>query len=137
MSAAPACEQCGSPMAAERTGGKAIGWHCTDCRSKKIKGVMQRIRHAAPRAARLSKSKSPWCVRCGKRVEKIAVVPDPRRGGQAVVEYHCHGEAVRQEMPASLVEGGLASYTAFNTYTSGLMLGTPTPPSSKKKGGKG
>jgi hypothetical protein len=53
-----------------------------------------------------------------------------------VVEYRCHGESARQEMPVSLVMGGLAAYTAFNEYSSGLMPGAPTSAPSRKKGGK-
>ena len=51
-----------------------------------------------------------------------------------MVEYRCHGESARQEMPMSLLAGGLAAYTAFNEYSSGLMLGAPAP--SEKKGGQ-
>ena len=136
MSDAPACEQCGSPMLAERLGGKAVGWHCPACRDKRTAGVLRRIGRAASKAARLSQSKSPWCARCGRRVEQAAVTPDPRRAGIAVVEYRCHGESARQEMPQSLLAAGLAAYTAFNEYSSGLMLGAAAPTVSKKKGGK-
>src|SRR5688500_6163581 len=137
MSDAPTCEQCGSAMTAVRLGGKAVGWHCAACRDKRTAGVLRRIGRAASKAAKLPKSKSPWCARCGKRVEESAVTPDPRRVGVAVVEYRCHGESARQEMPASLVAGGLAAYTAFNEYSSGLMLGAVAPAPSKRKGGKG
>jgi hypothetical protein len=123
-------------MTADRSGGKAIGWRCVACQQKETTGVMRRIGRAASKATRLSKSKSPWCVRCGKRVEQSAITPDPRRAGITVVAYECHGETARQEMPASLLTGGLASYMAFNAYTSGLMLGVSAGPSSTKKGGK-
>ncbi|HEX6624850.1 MAG TPA: hypothetical protein VF064_14155 [Pyrinomonadaceae bacterium] len=136
MSDAPTCEQCGSAMTADRLGGKAVGWHCAACRAKQTAGVMRRIGRAASKAARLPKSQSPWCARCSRRVEESAVTPDPRRAGKAVVEYRCHGESARQEMPASLLAGGLAAYTVFNEYSSGLMLGAVAPAAGKRKGGK-
>ena len=135
MSDAPTCEQCGSQMQAERIGGKAVGWHCTACRDKRTEAVLRRISRSASKAAtRLSKSKAPWCLRCGKRVEEASVTPDPRRAGKAVVAYRCHGESASQEMPASLVEGGLSAYTAFNEYSSGLMLGAAPQAAGGKKG---
>ncbi len=90
---------------------------------------------------KLPKSKSPWCLRCEKRVETLSVRPQPRRPGSVIVEYQCHGERVSQEMQASELSGGqgLASYTAFNAYTSGLMLGERPRKGGKKaakKGGK-
>lgn len=88
---------------------------------------------------RLPKSKFPWCLRCDKRVETLTV--QPHRAGSVIVEYQCHGETVSQEMKASEFGGGqgLASYTAFNAYTSGLMLGEQADKGVKKaakKGGK-
>ena len=137
MSDAPTCERCGAAMTAERLGGKAVGWHCEACKARQTEAVMRRISGSASEAAaRLSKSKSPWCERCGKRVEESTVTPDPRRAGKAVVEYRCHGESARQEMPTSLLTGGLAAYTAFNEYSSGLMLGAALRVTDSKKGGK-
>jgi hypothetical protein len=72
-------------------------------------------------AAKLGKSKYPWCLRCNKRVDFVAVNPEPRRAGNFIVEYQCHGESVSQEMEAFEINDGLASYTAFNAYTSGLL----------------
>ena len=124
-------------MTAERLGGKAVGWHCAACKAQQTEAVMRRIRESPSKAATIiSKSKSPWCERCGKRVEESTVTPDPRRAGKAVVEYRCHGESARQEMPMSLLAGGLAAYTAFNEYSSGLMLGAAAQAANSKKGGK-
>jgi ribosomal protein L37AE/L43A len=137
MSDAPTCELCGAAMAAERLGGKAVGWHCAACKAQQTDAVMRRISGSASKAAtRIPKLKSPWCERCGKRVEGSTVTPDPRRAGTAVVEYRCHGESARQEMPTSLLAGGLAAYTAFNEYSSGLMLGAAVQAADSKKGGK-
>lgn len=86
-------------------------------------------------ATKLGKSKYPWCLRCNKRVDFVAVSPEPRREGNFIVEYQCHGESVSQEMEAFEINNGLASYTAFNAYTSGLLpdLGAIK---AAKKGGK-
>ena len=90
----------------------------------------------AKTAPKLPKSKFPWCLRCDKRVETLTIRPEPRHTSNVIVEYHCHGETVSQEMSSSLLTGsqGLALYTAFNAYTSGLMLGGPPKKLSKKKG---
>ena len=72
-------------------------------------------------AAKLPKSKYPWCLRCNKRVDFVGVAPEPRRAGNFIVEYRCHDESVTQEMEAFEIKDGLASYTAFNAYTSGLL----------------
>lgn len=69
----------------------------------------------------------PRCARCDKPVEEFKLTPDPRRSNTVVVEFRCHGEGVRQEMPASVVRSaensseGLSRYTAFNDFTSGLL----------------
>lgn len=75
----------------------------------------------AKSATKLPKSEYPWCLRCNKRVEAVAISPEPRRAGNFRVEYRCHGESVSQEMEAFELSDGLASYTAFNAYTSGLL----------------
>jgi hypothetical protein len=72
-------------------------------------------------APKLEESRYPWCLRCNKRVDFVAVSPEPRREGNFIVEYRCHGESVSQEMEAFEINDGLASYTAFNAYTSGLL----------------
>lgn len=77
---------------------------------------------------KLGKSEYPWCLRCNKRVDSVAVSPEPRRAGNFIVEYHCHGESVSQEMEAFEINDGLAAYTAFNAYTSGLL---PDPGATK------
>lgn len=69
----------------------------------------------------------PRCARCDKPVDEFKLTPDQRRSETIVVEFRCHGEGVRQEMPASVVQSaanstkGLAHYTAFNDFTSGLL----------------
>jgi len=75
----------------------------------------------AKATTKLPKSKYPWCLRCNQRVEAVAVSPDERHAGNFIVEYRCHGERVSQEMEAFELSAGLASYTAFNAYTSGLL----------------
>ncbi len=72
-------------------------------------------------AAKLLKSKYPWCLRCNKRVDVVAVRAEAHQVGNFIVEYQCHGESVSQEMEAFELADGLASYTAFNAYTSGLL----------------
>jgi len=72
-------------------------------------------------AAKLPKSKYPWCLRCNKRVDTVTVCAEARQPGNFIVEYRCHGESVSQEMEAFELMDGLASYTAFNAYTSGLL----------------
>ena len=137
MSDTPTCELCGAAMTAERLDGKAVGWHCAACKARQTEAVMRRSGGAASKTAtRIPKSKSPWCERCRKRVEGSTVTPDPRRAGTAVVEYRCHGESARQEMPMSLLAGGLAAYTAFNEYSSGLMLGAAAQAADSKRGGR-
>ncbi len=73
---------------------------------------------------KLPKVKYPWCLRCNRRVETLTIQPKAARGGIIIVEYQCHGERVSQEMATAQLTAakGLADYTAFNTYTSGLML---------------
>ena len=65
----------------------------------------------------------PFCVRCNKPVESLSVTAHPTATGKVSVSYECHGEHVTQILPASLLtrDKGLADYTAFNAYTSGLM----------------
>jgi|GEM_PF-4863514 len=86
--------------------------------------------------AKLPKSKYPWCLRCNKRVEALTIREEPRHAGNVIVEYRCHGETVSQEMEPSELndEQGLASFTAFNAYTSGLLLGEQTHKAGRKKG---
>lgn len=89
---------------------------------------------ATKRAPRVVKSKLPRCLRCDKPVEALTVSPHPSDPGKVIVEFACHGERVSQEMPASLLEGkqGLAQYSVFNAYTSGLMP-LPAPPAKASK----
>jgi hypothetical protein len=54
-------------------------------------------------------------------VDSVAVSGDLRQTGNFIVEYQCHGESVSQEMETFELTDGLASYTAFNAYTSGLL----------------
>lgn len=84
------------------------------------------------------KSKFPWCLRCDKRVETLTVRREPPHASNLTVEYHCHGETVSQEMEESELsdEQGLALYTAFNAYTSGLMLGEQVHKENEKKSEK-
>jgi hypothetical protein len=91
---------------------------------------------AAKATTRLTKAKYPWCLGCNQRVEALTVQPTPGRAGTVTVEYRCHGQNVSQEMPAAQLAGaqGLAAYTAFNAYTSGLMLGASPDKAIKKKG---
>lgn len=65
----------------------------------------------------------PRCMRCNKPVDSLSVSPDSRHPETVIVEYHCHGESVRQEMSSSVLRKGrgLAGYTAFNDYTSALL----------------
>ena len=65
----------------------------------------------------------PRCLRCNKPVDKLVISPDPANPRKATIEFHCHGESVKQEIPSSLISGdqGLASYTVFNDFTSGLL----------------
>ena len=71
----------------------------------------------------LSESDFPVCLHCGKPVESLIVSPNQHNKEMVTVEYRCHGESVRQDVPASvLTQGrGLAAYTAFNDFTSGLI----------------
>ena len=87
-------------------------------------------------AAKLPKSKYPWCLRCNKRVEAVAVHAETRQAGNFIVEYRCHGESVSQEMEAFELTDGLASYTAFNAYTSGLLPDVGAIKAAKKGGKK-
>lgn len=65
----------------------------------------------------------PLCVRCDKPVESLNVTTHATDTGKVTVHYGCHGEHASQTLPASLLESdkGLADYTAFSAYTSGLM----------------
>ncbi|GAC1446093.1 MAG: hypothetical protein NVSMB56_01780 [Pyrinomonadaceae bacterium] len=82
---------------------------------------------------KMSKSKFPRCLRCNKRVEKLIILPAARNARNVTIEYECHGECVSQEMPAAMVADGLQSFTAFNDYTSGLMLSSSQKKPSAKK----
>jgi len=74
-------------------------------------------------SASLPESGFPHCSHCDKPVESLLVTPTPNHPQTITIEYHCHGESAWQDMPASVVndERGLAGYTAFNDYTSGLL----------------
>ncbi len=65
----------------------------------------------------------PLCVRCDKPVEGLTVSAHPTDTEKVTVHYECHGEHASQTLPASLLKSdkGLADYTAFSAYTSGLM----------------
>jgi hypothetical protein len=63
----------------------------------------------------------PRCMRCDKPVDRLGLSPRPDNPEVVRVEFECHNEVVRQELSASVVEGGLSRYSAFNAYTSGLM----------------
>jgi hypothetical protein len=67
----------------------------------------------------------PYCMRCDKPVDRLGIWPRPDNPEVMRVEYECHNEVVRQELSASIVEGGLSRYSAFNAYTSGLMPMNP------------
>lgn len=71
----------------------------------------------------------PHCLRCDKPVDRIDISPKAGNPDLACVEYECHGEVVRQELPVTAADGGLCRYSAFNDYTSGLMLREPAGPS--------
>lgn len=76
------------------------------------------------RTREVPESKRPTCLRCRKPVDKLVISPNPKNPTGAIVKYECHGETVRQEIDATLAnEEALASSTAFNDYTSGLMPG--------------
>ncbi|MCP9495361.1 MAG: hypothetical protein MSG64_13020 [Pyrinomonadaceae bacterium MAG19_C2-C3] len=65
----------------------------------------------------------PLCVRCDKPVESLTVNAHPTDTEKVIVRYECHGEHVTHTLPANLLtrDKGLAGYTAFSAYTSGLM----------------
>lgn len=89
-------------------------------------------------AIKLPKSKFPLCLRCNKRVESLTVTLPENHLGKATVAYQCHGEHVSQDVSQSVLlsEQGLTAYTAFNAYTSGLMLGEQPNKSGEEKRGK-
>ena len=68
--------------------------------------------------------------------------PNSANPSTVTVEFECHGETVSQDIPSSLLAGeqGLASFTVFNDFTSGLLPAETAKPaakkSSKKKGKK-
>lgn len=82
---------------------------------------------ATPAATQQTEAHFPRCSRCNKTVDRLVISPQPNHPGQVTVEFECHGESVEQDMPSSLLEGeqGLASYTAFNDFTSGLLPAEP------------
>ena len=92
---------------------------------------------ASTAATRAGQANFPQCLRCNKPVDEVVISPHPNNPSKVMVEFHCHGEIVEQEMPSSLLAGayGLAGYTAFNEYTSGLLPPT-SDPSNKQKGSK-
>lgn len=88
---------------------------------------------------KLSESKFPHCLRCNARVNALTALPVPNHPDKVIIEYQCHGESVSQELPASVLanEQGLSAYTAFNAYTSGLMLSERAEKQSgERKGGE-
>lgn len=70
-------------------------------------------------------SRFPICHRCHKPVEKLSVQPHTQHANTVIVNYECHGARASQEMSSEILasERGLAGYTAFSDYTSGLMPG--------------
>jgi hypothetical protein len=85
---------------------------------------------------KLPKSKFPRCLRCNKRVESLTVAASANSVDKVTVAYECHGEHVSQEISRAVLESaqGLTAYTAFNAYTSGLMLGEKQKKSTKSSG---
>jgi hypothetical protein len=65
-------------------------------------------------------------------VDSVVVSGETRRPGIFIVEYQCHGERVSQEMETFELTDGLASYTAFNAYTSGLLPNVEAIKAAKK-----
>lgn len=65
----------------------------------------------------------PLCRRCDKAVERLTVQPHAQNAEQVVVAYECHGKKASQTMSSESLSGkqGLAAYTAFSDFTSGLM----------------
>lgn|GEM_PF-6731118 len=103
-----------APQNAARSHQEAIG-HLND--------ALALLNEVATRQS--SAGDAPHCMRCDKPVDRIGLSPKPSNPEVVCVEYECHREVVRQELPASAVEGGLARYSAFNVYTSGLMPMSP------------
>jgi hypothetical protein len=77
---------------------------------------------SATKIIKTPKSQYPRCLRCGKAVDFVEVKMSSTRANHVIVEYGCHGEHVSQEMTLAELEIGLENYTAFNDYTSGLMI---------------
>jgi hypothetical protein len=71
-----------------------------------------------------AKSKFPHCIRCDKPVDSLIILPKSNELATVIVEFECHGEKVGQEIPSTILDTrhGLASYTAFNDFTSALIL---------------
>lgn len=87
---------------------------------------------------KLTKSGYPRCLRCGKTVEKLTISADPNDSARLVVDFQCHGESVSQEIPRAMVTGphGLAAYSVFSDYTSGLLPAPPRVRELAKRAGK-
>lgn len=64
--------------------------------------------------------------------------PDSDNPGTITVEFECHGETVSQGISSSLLVGerGLASFTVFNDFTSGLLPAETSKPAAKQSGKK-
>ena len=97
----------------------------------------------AATAAKLSvEANFPRCLRCNKPVDRLIVTPNSDNPDMVMIKFECHGETVSQDISSSLLEGerGLASFTVFNDFTSGLLPAKTSKQagkkSSKKKGKK-
>jgi hypothetical protein len=79
----------------------------------------------------LPASHFPICTRCNKPVNRLTISTIHNYPNKVIIDYECHGENARQEVDAALLskEQGLASYTVFNDYTSGLLKSTAQQPS--------
>lgn len=55
----------------------------------------------------------------------MSISPHPTHPTEVIAQFSCHGEKVQQEISAQSLDSaeGLASFTVFNAYTSGLMPG--------------
>ena len=76
----------------------------------------------------------PRCLRCNKPVDRLIVTPNSNDPSTVTIEFECHGETVSQDISSSLMEGeqGLASFTVFNDFTSGLLPAKTTKRAGKK-----
>lgn len=93
----------------------------------------------AATAATLSmEANFPRCLRCNKPVDRLVVSPKSDNPRTVTIEFECHGETVSQDISSSLLVGehGLASFTVFNDFTSGLLPAETSKQAGKKSGKK-